>query len=117
MVSGRGEAGGAKEGGRRAARRVGSGSEAKKVDRAAVERSPWSWGGVPGFVFEAGGRLSTPWGPGQWGLHRGFEAALFADFIGTAHNIELSAGIAVATRCADDNIVLMRSVKGLDLPK
>ena len=57
------------------------------------------------------------WGPGQWGLHRGFEAALFADFIGTAHNIELSAGIAVATRCADDNIVLMRSVKGLDLPK
>ena len=64
-----------------------------------------------------GGRLSTPWGPGQWGLHRGFEAALFADFIGTAHNIELSAGIAVATRCADDNIVLMRSVKGLDLPK
>ena len=99
------------------AREWNGADEAAPAVRAAVERSPWSWGGVPGFVFEAGGRLSTPWGPGQWGLHRGFEAALFADFIGTAHNIELSAGIAVATRCADDNIVLMRSVKGLDLPK
>ena len=26
----------------------------------------WSWGGVTPFVFEPGGALSTPWGPGEW---------------------------------------------------
>jgi hypothetical protein len=28
----------------------------------------WSWGGVTPFTFGPGGRLSTPWGAGQWGL-------------------------------------------------
>ena len=28
----------------------------------------WSWGGVTPFVFEPGGKLSTPWGVGEWGM-------------------------------------------------
>eukprot|EP00965_Chrysotila_dentata_P177453 5861121-Pleurochrysis_carterae.AAC.2 len=28
----------------------------------------WSWGGVPGLLFGAGGELTTPWGAGAWGL-------------------------------------------------
>mmetsp|Transcript_13323 Transcript_13323/g.36394 ORF Transcript_13323/g.36394 Transcript_13323/m.36394 type:complete len:619 (+) Transcript_13323:44-1900(+) len=83
----------------------------------ALNKSPWAWGGVPGFIFEPHGKLVTPWGPGTWGVHAGMERSLFADFIGAQHNLELSHGVAVATRCSDQNVVLLRSVKGIEFPK
>jgi hypothetical protein len=82
-----------------------------------MDKSPWAWGGVPGFSFNPDGQLSTPWGSGTWGVHESVPNSLFADFIGTQHNVELSHGVAVATRCRDQNIVLMRSVKGIEFPK
>jgi len=55
--------------------------------------------------------------PVSQGPHKGMGKMLFADFIGTQHNIQLSHGVAVATRCTDANIVLLRSVKGIEFPK
>ena len=73
--------------------------------------SPWAWGGVGGFKFEADGKLTTPWGGGTWGVLRDVPDAVFADFVGAKHNLLLSHSVAVSTRCSDNNVVLLRSVK------
>ena len=47
----------------------------------------WSWGGVTPFVFEPGGALSTPWGPGEWGFDPAPDGPgkVIAKFVGTPH--------------------------------
>ena len=59
--------------------------------------------------------LETPWGKGEWGLHPSDAegTAVYADFVGAKHNVrfELSSGMGVSTRCNDNNVVLVRSIK------
>ena len=62
-----------------------------------------------------GGVLETPWGKGAWALHaddRGGHS-VSADFVGAKHNVrfDLESGMGVSTRCGDNNVVLVRSVK------
>ena len=60
--------------------------------------------------FKAGGVLQTPWGAGKWGLLG--ERAVFADFVGAKHNVRvLPSGMGISTRCNDNNVVLVRSIK------
>jgi len=81
------------------------------VAQTVMGQSPWAWGGVGGFSFEANGKLTTPWGQGSWGVHSDGSEAVFADFVGAKHNLVLSHSVAVSTRCSDSNVVLLRSVK------
>ena len=65
------------------------------------------------MTFKPGGVLETPWGQGRWGLHAGQEeSAIYADFVGSKHNVRmLPSGMGVSTRCGDNNVVLVRSIK------
>ena len=80
-----------------------------------VAHSPYAWGGVGDMNFAEGGVLETPWGKGEWGLHPDDSsgASVYADFVGAKHNVrfELSTGMGVSTRCSDNNVVLVRSIK------
>uniref|UniRef100_A0A7S2NNV6 Nucleotide-diphospho-sugar transferase domain-containing protein n=1 Tax=Haptolina brevifila TaxID=156173 RepID=A0A7S2NNV6_9EUKA len=75
-----------------------------------VERSPYAWGGMGDLIFSQDGTLKTPWGTGSWGLHS--PSALWADFVGAKHNVRmLPSGLGISTRCGDNNVVLVRSIK------
>ena len=82
-----------------------------------MAKSPYAWGGVGDISFKAGGVLETPWGQGTWGLHCAGDACaasqdLYADFVGAKHNVHmLPSGMGVSTRCSDNNVVLVRSIK------
>ena len=80
-----------------------------------IEHSPYAWGGVGDMKFTEGGVLETPWGKGEWGLHPDDPSGMtvYADFVGAKHNVrfDLSTGMGVSTRCADSNVVLVRSIK------
>ena len=78
-----------------------------------VDESPWAWGGVTGLAFHPDGTLDTPWGKGVWGGLPDAPQHVFADFVGSRHNLRVQPqGLAVSTRCGDANIVLVRSMKG-----
>jgi len=77
---------------------------------SAVVGSKWKWGGVPGLVFGPGGKLTTPWGEGKWGLvpsaGSGGEAqgeTIFCDFSSALHNVQfdLAGGTFTSTRVGD----------------
>ena len=37
---------------------------------------------------------------------------VYADFVGAKHNVEmLPSGMGISTRCGDNNVVLVRSIK------
>jgi len=75
-------------------------------------QSPFAWAGVGDMIFKADGVLSSPWGVGKWGAHPGDSAAIFADFVGTRHNVRIMpSGLGISTRCTDNNVVLLRSIK------
>ena len=60
--------------------------------------------------FKEDGVLETPWGQGAWGLHS--QSAFYADFVGAKHNVRvLESGMGISTRCSDNNVVLVRSIK------
>lgn len=89
---------------------AGSGGVAEEL----VRRSPYAWGGIGDIFFHEGGSLKTPWGDGQWGAHAadGGGRSFFADFVGAKHNVlVLESGMGISTRCADNNVVLVRSIK------
>ena len=93
-----------------------TGSSATKLGAHLIRNSPYAWGGVGDMVFEEEGVLSTPWGKGEWGVHPADESpatAVYADFVGAKHNVrfDLSTGMGVSTRCNDNNVVLVRSIK------
>uniref|UniRef100_A0A7S0J9T8 Nucleotide-diphospho-sugar transferase domain-containing protein n=1 Tax=Calcidiscus leptoporus TaxID=127549 RepID=A0A7S0J9T8_9EUKA len=90
-------------------------AEANDLAKRAIAESPWAWGGVAGFEFARGGELRTPWGAGHWGVHSELPDTLFADFVGSKHNLRFSHGVAVSNRCGDSNVVLLRSVKNANL--
>ena len=57
------------------------------LERMQAE-SPFAWAGVGDMVFSRGGELSTPWGAGKWGAHKGDPSrGLFVDFVGARHNV------------------------------
>ena len=94
---------------KRARRAIAQAGAALRV----VRDSPWAWGGVTDLVFHADGSLDTPWGKGTWGGLPGTDEHVFADFVGSKHNLRvLPRGLGVSTRCGDSNIVLVRSMKG-----
>lgn len=73
-----------------------------------IHNSPYAWGGVGDMSFKEGGILETPWGQGKWGLHS--QTAIFADFVGSKHNVRMiEGGMGVSTRCGDSNVVLVRA--------
>ena len=80
-----------------------------------IAHSPYAWGGVGDMSFEASGVLSTPWGKGAWEVHAADpqKLSVAADFVGAKHNVrfDLTTGMGVSTRCADSNVVLVRSIK------
>ena len=92
-----------------------TGSSASKIGAHLIAHSPYAWGGVGDMIFQEEGVLETPWGKGEWGLHPsdGAGTAVYADFVGAKHNVrfELSSGMGVSTRCTDNNVVLVRSIK------
>jgi len=78
----------------------------------------WTWAGFGGFKFEAGGKLTTPWGGGIWGAPPEAQdakgPALLAEFAGMKHLLRarVSAGAVrgmQSTRCSDND----RSIVGL----
>jgi hypothetical protein len=91
------------------------GDGASKLGAHLIANSPYAWGGVGDMSFGEGGVLSTPWGKGEWALHAGDATGLSvaADFVGAKHNVafDLESGMGVSTRCADNNVVLVRSIK------
>ncbi|KAL1519284.1 hypothetical protein AB1Y20_022813 [Prymnesium parvum] len=75
--------------------------------RHVQESGTWEWSGTGPMLFEQGGRLSTPWGSGTWGVLRG--NYLFADFVGSRHNLKFDSarkGQFVSSRCGDGDPVL-----------
>ena len=80
-----------------------------------IANSPYAWGGVGDMEFVAGGVLKTPWGKGEWTIHPGDASghSVSADFVGAKHNVRFDpeTGMGVSTRCADSNVVLVRSIK------
>ena len=81
----------------------------------------WSWGGVTPFVFEPGGALSTPWGPGEWGfVPAGSDGpgVVMAKFVGTPHVLSFETagegagavrhGMFVSERCTDGDMIVGR---------
>ena len=87
------------------------GSHARVCDTLQRE-SPWAWGGVGDLVFKPDGKLETPWGAGTWGAHDSADGVVFADFVGSKHNVRLlPSGLGVSTRCSDANTVLVRSIR------
>ena len=78
-------------------RRVaGDGISSSKLAQR-VAGSKWTWAGIKGMSFNAGGALTTPWGSGVWGcLPSGVDyhddgfckaGCLFADFGSALHNL------------------------------
>jgi len=80
----------------------------------------WSWGGVTPFVFEPGGALSTPWGPGEWGFVPAPDGPgkVIAKFVGTPHVLSFETagegagavrnGMFVSERCTDGDMIVGR---------
>jgi len=96
-------------------RAEGGGDGSSTLGKHLIANSPYAWGGVGDMVFREGGVLETPWGKGAWALHaddRGGHS-VSADFVGAKHNVrfDLESGMGVSTRCGDNNVVLVRSVK------
>jgi len=91
-------------------RAEGSSGGTGELPSQLVARSPYAWGGVGDMTFLSDGTLRTPWGDGKWGLHS--PSAIYADFVGAKHNVRmLPSGMGVSTRCSDNNVVLVRSIK------
>ena len=75
-----------------------------------------TWAGIKGLRFGAGGRLTTPWGGGQWGrLREPFPPdndTLFADFMGQQHLLTLPSEAAwpalASVRCGDSEKVVVK---------
>jgi hypothetical protein len=90
-------------------------SAQSKLGAHLIAHSPFAWGGVGDMVFKEGGVLDTPWGKGTWGLHPADTSgqAVYADFVGAKHNLvfSLETEMGVSTRCDDNNVVLVRSIK------
>ena len=87
---------------------------ANKVGEQLMERSPYAWGGVGDMSFRENGVLETPWGKGEWGVHSGDASGntVWADFVGAKHNVRfMESRLGVSTRCSDNNLVLVRSIK------
>ncbi|KAJ1637085.1 hypothetical protein T492DRAFT_954976 [Pavlovales sp. CCMP2436] len=63
----------------------------------------WTWAGTPGFIFQDGGMLQTPWGKGEWGLVPGLsrDSAMYVRFVDLDHVLRLSGGRWESQRCAD----------------
>lgn len=81
--------------------------------RFVQEHGPWEWSGTGPMKFKAGGELSTPWGAGRWGVLEG--DFLFADFVGSRHNIKFHAsreGQFVSSRCGDGDPVVGKLQRG-----
>ena len=93
----------------------GTGDDSSILGKHLIANSPYAWGGVGDMTFTSGGVLETPWGKGQWAIHSGDSTgnSVSADFVGAKHNVrfDLSTGMGVSTRCADSNVVLVRSIK------
>lgn len=56
-----------------------------------------------------------PWGPGRWGPLPGTDNALFADFVGSKHNIRFDLADPsqfTSARCGDGEPVLGRLASG-----
>jgi hypothetical protein len=72
-----------------------------------LTHNPWSWSGTPPLKFKDGGRLETPWGAGSWGVLD--ETHLFADFVGSRHNLEFEPSRMskfTSARCGDGDPVV-----------
>ena len=75
-----------------------------------------SWAGIKGLHFGAGGRLTTPWGGGQWGRLRDpfppDNDTLFVDFMGQQHLLTLPTEAAwpalASVRCGDSEKVVVK---------
>jgi len=89
----------------------------RKFDAAAATTSkpaayvlshgPWAWSGTPPLRFKSNGALETPWGGGSWGVLD--DTHLFADFVGSRHNIEFEPGRMgrfTSSRCGDGDPVV-----------
>jgi hypothetical protein len=81
----------------------------------AMKAKKWSWGGVTGMEFQAGGVLKTPWGEGAWGVMRD-GVGLWCEFAGAIHLLTFEAvldqpfGMFVSQRCGDGDIVVGREI-------
>ena len=74
---------------------------------------PWEWSGTPGLSFKAGGVLQTPWGAGRWGPLGDGDDRLFADFVGSRHNLRFEPqdmGRFTSSRCGDGEPVVGKLV-------
>ena len=77
------------------------------------EHGPWEWSGTPPFRFKAGGVLDTPWGAGRWGALGDGDDLLFADFVGSRHNLRFDPqqmGRFTSSRCGDGEPVVGKLV-------
>ena len=90
-----------------------AGSE--KLVAFVQQHSPWEWSGVSGLVFGANGELSTPWGKGRWGPLGDGGNALFADFVGSMHNLQFNPQELerfTSSRCGDGEPVIGKLAQG-----
>ena len=79
-------------------RRVAGDGVSRSSLAKSVQGTKWTWAGIPGMSFDAGGHLTTPWGKGVWGClptgvdynDNGFckSGCLFADFGSALHNLK-----------------------------
>jgi len=86
-----------------------------KLVAYVTSHGPWAWSGMTPFRFQPAGELSTPWGPGRWGPLPGTDNALYADFVGSKHNIRFDLADPsqfTSARCGDGEPVLGRLASG-----
>lgn len=89
----------------------------------ADEEREWSWGGVKSMKFLADGKLTTPWGHGQWALVKTDKGdfmpnALWADFVGAHHFLKFETPegsdrkntMFVSERCKDGSMIVGRAL-------
>ena len=94
---------------------LGQGLDASALARRVTGLEA-TWAGIKGLRFGAGGRLTTPWGGGQWGrLREPFPPdndTLFADFMGQQHLLTLPSEAAwpalASVRCGDSEKVVVK---------
>ena len=61
------------------------------------------WGGIKWIEFGADGKLTTPWGKGQWGDASSAKRpnTIYAEFIGQLHLLTFTGSTYESTRCSD----------------
>jgi len=80
-----------------------------------VVGSSWTWAGIKKLTFHSGGKLTTPWGEGKWGVAfkpKGLpecvppKECLYVDFSAAAHHVSFDLPDSfTSTRIGDGEVV------------